>query len=309
MVKLRQTPQGDEIFLDHVGWFVADMDRARDVFSRLGFALTDYVAHANADPKGGPPVPSGTGNRCAMLGNGYIEILCAVPGLDTPLSKQLRDGLARYSGVHLIAFTVDDTEAAHDRLTAEGFTPGPVVHLRRPVELQDGKMGEVAFSVIRVAPDAMPEGRIQMLRQETPELAWQDRFVTRDNHLTVLTGVLLCVDDPQGIAVRYGSFTGRQAVGDGDYLIIGLDRGRLGFATPQRCRALLPGSDIPARPFMAAIGLQSNDLGATAEYLAANGIDTQTRDGMLYVAAEDTLGGGLVIHPEGAEWPPAEGGK
>ena len=60
---------------------------------------------------------------------------------------------------------------------------------------------------------------------------------------------------------------------------------------------------------MAAIGLQSNDLGATAEYLAANGIDTQTRDGMLYVAAEDTLGGGLVIHPEGAEWPPAEGGK
>lgn len=304
MDRPRQTPEGDEIFLDHVGWYVADMDEAGRVFPRLGFALTDYVAHANADPAGGPPVPSGTGNRCAMLGTGYIEILSAVPGADTALAEQLRFGLARHGGVHLIALTVDDAEVARDRLAAEGFAPQPVVHLRRPVELEDGKMGEVAFSVIRVGAEAMEEGRIQMLRQETPDLVWQDRFITRDNHITALTGVLLCVDEPEDVAARYGRFTGREASGAGDYCVIALDRGRFGFATPERVAKLLPGIEVPCTPFMAAIALASADVAATARFLNDNGVAVEEAGGMVHVGAGDALGAGLVIHRADAAWPP-----
>ena len=45
-----QTPAGNEIFLDHVGWFVPDMDTAGRQFEDLGFVLTPFVAQHNADP-------------------------------------------------------------------------------------------------------------------------------------------------------------------------------------------------------------------------------------------------------------------
>ena len=60
---LPQTPSGDQIFLDHVGWFVPDMEAAGRAFEALGFTLTPFVAQHNADPAGGPPNPAGTGNR------------------------------------------------------------------------------------------------------------------------------------------------------------------------------------------------------------------------------------------------------
>ena len=42
-----QTPGSNEIYLDHVGWFVPDMDEASEVFQRLGFPLTPFTVHMN----------------------------------------------------------------------------------------------------------------------------------------------------------------------------------------------------------------------------------------------------------------------
>ena len=38
-----QTPSGYEVFLDHVGWFVPDMDELAGAMERLGFILTPFV--------------------------------------------------------------------------------------------------------------------------------------------------------------------------------------------------------------------------------------------------------------------------
>ena len=229
---LPQTPAGNQIFLDHVGWFVPDMDAAGRQFEDLGFVLTPFVAQHNADPGGGPPVPAGTGNRCAMLRRGYLEILTASDGAETPLARQLNAAVARYTGLHLIAFTIDDADAAHTRLEAGGFAPLPPVHLRRPLELPDGGKAEVAFTVLRVPPGVMEEGRVQMLRQETPDLVWQEHLLARDNGIAALGGVLLCVDDPVAVSHRFSGFTGRGAPGGEDKRVIGLDRGRRGLGPP-----------------------------------------------------------------------------
>ncbi len=301
-----QTPGPGEIFLDHVAWFVPDIVRAEAAFTRLGFTLTPYAAQHNADPGGGPPKPAGTGNHCAMLEVGYIEILTAIPGMETPLADQLRTGIARYTGLHLIALTTDDAEAARARLLEAGFEPGETVHLRRPVETADGGEAEVSFSVIRVAPETMPEGRIQMLRQNTPELAWQDRFINRDNGITGLSGMLLCVSDPSEAADRFARYAGRRAAGSGEYSAVQLDRGRLGFATPDRCRELLPDVGIPCTPFMAAIGLAARDPLEARKYLTGHGIDSaMDTDSLIYVPAIESMGATLVIHPDDMEWPPA----
>ncbi len=303
-----QTPGPGQVFLDHVGWFVADIDRAEANFTRLGFTLTPFSAQNNADPLGGAAKAAGTGNHCAMLGQGYLEILTAIPGMVTPLAEQLRAGIARYNGIHLIALTIDDAEAAGRRLEEHGFAPEPVVHLRRPVETADGGAAEVAFSVVRLAPGAMPEGRVQMLVQRTPELAWQDRFITRDNGVTGLFGVLLCVTDPAEAADRFARYAGKSAAGDQAYSSVQLDRGRLGFVTPDRCRELLPEAGIPCTPFIAAIGLAALDPAATGKFMSGRGVDTAAgADGLVHVPAMEAMGATLVIHPAGEEWPPSAG--
>jgi hypothetical protein len=301
-----QTPSGDQIFLDHVGWFVPDIEAAGRQFEALGFVLTPFVAQKNADPKGGPPVPAGTGNRCAMLGRGYLEILAATEGVDTKLAQQLNAAVARYTGLHLIAFTVDNTESAHTRLEAGGFHPQPPVHLRRPLALADGGQAEVAFTVLRVPPDAMEEGRVQMLRQETPDLVWQDHLLARDNGIVALGGVLLCVDDPIEASDRFARFTGRAAQGHAGYRVIDLDRGRLGFATAKTCEALAPGLAIPAIPFIAAVALQAENPGVIKELCAARdiGLLDDAGDGTVRIDPAAAAGAAMIVFGPGTVWPP-----
>ncbi len=186
------------------------MDAASGAFARLGFPLTPFTIHRNEDAAG-ERVPTGTANRCAMLRRGYLEILTDVAGLDTPFARAHREAVARHEGLHLIAYSVDDTDAEARRLEEAGFAPRPVAHLRRPMPVDGGGEEEAAFSVLRVPPGTMAEGRMQILRHETPDLVWQDSAIARDNALAGLAGVLVCTDDPAEAAARHARFTGREA--------------------------------------------------------------------------------------------------
>src|SRR5262245_5199094 len=58
----RQLPLGEEIFLDHVGHFVADREAASHALVRSGFAPTPVSVQVNPDG-----TLTGTGNICAMF--------------------------------------------------------------------------------------------------------------------------------------------------------------------------------------------------------------------------------------------------
>ena len=300
-----QTPSGSEVFLDHVGWFVPDMDELAGAMERLGFILTPFVAQQNADPNGAEPVLTGTCNRCAMMHRGYLEFLTAVPGEETPLSQQLAASLDRYHGLHLVAFTIDDSAGAHERLSAGGFTPQDPVHLRRPLTLGDGRQAEVAFTVLRVPPEKMPEGRIQMLRQETPDLVWQENIIARDNGIIALGGVILCVDNVNEASNRFSRFVGKDIEGTSDYRSLSLDRGRLGFATAKELTERLPGLNVPTTPFIATVCLKSGNFDKTRSFLTKAEISTsRLSDHALLVSPEEACGAGIIIYDESDEWPP-----
>jgi Glyoxalase-like domain len=72
----RQLPQGDEIFLDHVGYFVADLEAAGRQLERLGFQVSPLNVQCNANERGAL-LPTGTSNRLALLDRGFIEVLAA----------------------------------------------------------------------------------------------------------------------------------------------------------------------------------------------------------------------------------------
>lgn len=296
-----QIPAPGQVFLDHVGWFVADLSAAGNAFERLGFRLTPYTEHRNATEEAGS-VPSGTANRCAMLEHGYLELLAAVRATSTVLACQLRAALARYEGVHLIAFAAGDIDVERARLAEAGFEPQPVVDLRRPIECEDGSEKMAAFSVVRVPPDRMPEGRIQFVAHRTPALVWQPGSTAHENAIDALTGILVVVADSAGTAARYAGFTGGKprAVRDGVAAIV-LERGRIAFidANSRRARG---GSANPSPPFMGAIALRSRDLAATRAYLARQRIRlVADADDHLIVDPQDAAGAELIIHADGAD--------
>src|SRR6202051_325966 len=90
----RQLPLGEEIFLDHVGHFVADPQAASRALARAGFAPTPISIQGNPAPSGGPPRPTGTGNVTAMLDRGYLEVLFKTA--DTALGREFDAAMARY---------------------------------------------------------------------------------------------------------------------------------------------------------------------------------------------------------------------
>jgi hypothetical protein len=258
--------------------------------------MTPFTVHTN-EQVDGSRVPSGTANRCAMIARGYLEVLVSVPDVDTAIARQLRTGLSRYTGLHLIAFTVGDADSAVGRLRAAGFQPEPPIALRRPMPLDDGGEGTAAFSVIRFPDGAMDEGRIQILTQDTPDIVWQPSVTADENALDMLSGILLCVADPSEAAQRYARFVGHRAdFADGVYRI-SLDRGGLAICGPDACRRLLPDVPIPDLPFMPAVSIRSGDIERTAAFLAGQGVPFDKRaDGRIIVPPEAGMGATLVLH-------------
>jgi hypothetical protein len=187
----RQRPPEGALYVDHVSHFVEDLDAAAQVFESLGFRVTPVSVQRT------PEGPVGASNRCVMLEEGYIELLS--PTHDTPAANRMRALMARYPGVHLACFGTPDAEQEHQRLAAHGFAPQPLVNLERKTP-----EGTVRFKVVRTAPEAMPEGRIQFVEQMTPEVIWREADVNPFG----LAEVFVAADDVAETAARWAEFAG-----------------------------------------------------------------------------------------------------
>jgi hypothetical protein len=288
----RQLPLGEEIFLDHVGHFVRDPDAAARALARAGFAPAPISVQTSADGDGRARL-TGTGNVTAMLRRGYIETLFKTA--DTPLGRELDTAMARYPGVHLAAFAVADAVKAHRRLADSGFQMRPLVELQRPVDTGDltGEgLGTAAFTVARVEPSEMPEGRIQMLTHHTENMVWQPRWLSHPNGALGLTSVMIVVADVTEAAARFARFTGRKARTSAFGQKIDLDRGRVELVTADAFMQMLPEIPIPSLPFMGAYGIRVKSLAILQDILARGGLKTRrSADGLLAQFPEE-LGNG-----------------
>jgi Glyoxalase-like domain len=151
------------VALDHAGVVTRDLVALAQQYERLGFALTPIARQADGR----------IGNRCVMLRYGYIELLAVVD--PNAGSATLARFLARYVGVHILAFAIDDTQAVLERLRGGDASLSSVVEFERAIDDADPSGPRARFALIRV-PD-QPEGRINLVRHLTPELLWQERFL------------------------------------------------------------------------------------------------------------------------------------
>lgn len=304
VTKSRQLPEGEAIFLDHVAHFVPDMAAAHQDLNRLGFVQTPYTLHTNM--VGEPPqsVPSGTANRCVMLNEGYLEFI-SVSDPSTPLGERTARQMARYVGLHLIAFSTAEPEAAQGRLTLTGFHPDPLVHLRRPVTLPDGGEGEAAFTCVRVRAQDMPEGRVQFVTHHTEAEVWQQRWMNHGNGIVALRDVVVVGERLDKTAARYCWFLDRGSAKPVTNHLwrVALDRGGVVLADPDGLEAVMPGIELPDVPFIAGYGLLSGDLAATRAFLAERGFAPVEHGASLILHLPDSLGGTLVIAERETDFP------
>jgi hypothetical protein len=293
----RRLPVGDEIFLDHVGHFVADPEAASRALARAGFAPTPVSVQVNPDLAGGMPRPTGTGNVTAMLDRGYLEVLFKTA--DTPLGREFDAAVARYRGVHLAAFAAADAGATHARLAQSGFRMEPLVAMQRPVGTAEGE-DVAAFSIVRLAPGQMPEGRIQTLTHRTEHTVWQPRWLSHGNGAHALLDVVIAEADPDEAAARFRRFLGRESCAGPFGPAFQLDRGHVQLVAASSLAGLFPKLAIPDLPFMAAYAIAVGSLDQAAVSLRAGGVDFEWNDACLVAPFPDTLGTGCWVFVEDA---------
>ena len=287
----RQLPLGPEIFLDHVGHFVADADAASRALARAGFAPAPKSIQM-ADGQ-----LTGTGNVTAMLERGYIEVLFKTA--DTALGREFDASLARYRGLHLVALAVADANAARAQLAANGFRVRPIVELKRPVATATGE-STAGFTVARVEEGQMREGRIQYLTHHTEDAVWQKRWLAHPNGARALMDVVVAVSDVDEAAARYVRFLAHEAVPTNMGRSIFLERGGIQLVNAANLARVLPGLSAPALPFIAGYAIRVDSLAHVETLLRSGGVAAERSGRTLVVPFPAQLGQGAWLFAERA---------
>ncbi|MBR0644775.1 VOC family protein [Plastoroseomonas hellenica] len=260
--------------LDHVGLCVTDPRPIWEAYEGLGFTLSPEARQSGRRTPDSPVEPYGTGNRCALFREGYVEILGILdPGL---FDNGVKRFVARYEGAHIIALAVADEQAALARLRRAGIDIPGVSHLERPVDAPDGPRARFA----RLPVPEAPEGRLQLIRHLTPELVWQDRWLEHANRAVALDSVTLVAAEPAESAARLSRLAGvalepdpaggfvLPLPGDPAAPVGGPKRPtRIRILPPDALGAVFPGVAVPALPFIAGFVIRTDDGNAAARRL------------------------------------------
>jgi catechol 2,3-dioxygenase-like lactoylglutathione lyase family enzyme len=272
--------------LDHIGIAAPDLAAAASVYERLGFNLTALQQQAGPLEPDGPVVLWGSANRCAMLEEGYLEIIGIVdPAL---YDNQLGQFLARYHGIHIMALGVDDAEAQLKRLRQAGLAVKGIRPMQRKVATPSGE-SEVRFKRVPLA-DA-PEGRIQLIEHLTPELMWQAHLLAHPNRVVALTETVLCVADIAVAEDRFRRLTGIVPLRHGAARIFAFASGRLVLCDPASLRDFMTEATPPTLPWFAGFSVATDDGNAAVrQILRRNGVPHAEHGAVLVVPPEAACG-------------------
>lgn len=255
--------------LDHVAVAAKDLGALHAAYERLGFRLTPLSQQSGAVRPGEPDQLWGTANRCAFLRSGYIELLGILePSL--PLNR-LDQLLARYEGMHVLAFGTRDAEATASRLGV------PMARLARQVQGE-----KVAF---RLARTGFPEGRVQFCQHLSREVLWAPRWLDHPNGALALVEAFVEVADPEEAAGRYARALGVTPV---------RSDGAFRFRLAPGALTIRGAADASTLPFMAGFAVAVESLNRARRLLDEAEVEYETgNDGL--VVDRSTAGGATCI--------------
>lgn len=213
---------GDIDSVNHIGLAVRDLDAASSLYETMGFSLSPLSVHQGSSKPGAPVEPMATGNRCAVFGVNYIELL----GIVNPGKMDWGWGrfVDRFEGAHIICYGCGDAAVVNDRVAGNGIGTSGVIRLQRDIDVEGQGMRTARFDCVHFDGEATPEGLIQAAYHHNPEYVHQPRYQGHANGATDLAEVTLCMMDAEAAARRYEKLTGQAAKADGEGWIIDLPR-------------------------------------------------------------------------------------
>lgn len=284
--------KGDIDSLHHAGLVVRSLDAAVATYEKLGFMFSPLSMHRVGLKPGAPVEPAGTGNRCAIFQNNFLEVAAHI--IKDKYSFGIPEFLARYEGLHIICFGADDIRTVHARATRDGIAASDMVLVERNVDTLQGERMMQADS-IHFPKAENPEGLVQAAQHLTREYVLQPRYMNHRNGAVSLTEVIVCVETPAMVQAKYERYTGRRGERRGQTRVVELPSSRLTIVGPDELGTVLPGCKAPSIPFMAGFTVASRDLAATRRVLKEGRIPVGEHEGRLIVVPEHACGSAVVF--------------
>jgi catechol 2,3-dioxygenase-like lactoylglutathione lyase family enzyme len=265
--------------LDHVVINARDdMDRAENVYRRLGFTLTERGYHS-----------LGSMNHLAMFGTDYLELI-AIPAGATSGRLDLLDYAPGLNG---LVFGTEDSAATYAELHEAGVPVDPPVEFTRPVKVGDQTL-DARFRTIRMKPGVVTYGRVYYCHHFTRNLVWRDEWRHHANGTVAVVRATIVEPDPARSAKLYADMFGANVVREiegGCAVIVG--NSRFDILTADALGAEVGADALPdavGRPaYMAGLTFRTTSLNTAAAALRQGSIPYTERRGRLVVPAREAV--------------------
>jgi catechol 2,3-dioxygenase-like lactoylglutathione lyase family enzyme len=187
---------------DHLVLAARDLDRQRDFYARLGFALTPRAQH-----------PFGTANSLVQLQGNFLELLSvadpaaitrAVPGKFS-FGAYNQDFLDKHEGFSMLVLASKDAAADAVEFKNLGLDAYELFRFGREATLPDGSKARVEFSLAFVTEPSMPGAVFFTCQQHAPQYFWRPEYQRHANGALRIAEVVMSAGDP----ARYQTFFSR----------------------------------------------------------------------------------------------------
>jgi hypothetical protein len=308
--------------IHHVGHVVRDMRKALELYRRLGFDCAPPAYPIISRAEGEPPKPFGAANTHATFLCNFVELVTVVSD-DAPLPHDavliplhvpapalprvletiartvatLAAGLARFEGLHILAFQTDDVAASAAQFDSDGVTHSGANIVQRQIETAAGlQVAPVRY--LEIDQEPVPEGRLAIVENPPPEILRAQSHMNHPNGAIALVESLLCVADREidSYAQRYRRYLGGDARAEGTARMFDLQDSRITIAPASSLGAFLPGEAAGELPAFVAYAVKVCDLPATEALLRRNGVPVALSPaGDIFVPARSALGAAVIF--------------
>jgi len=277
--------------IDHLVLSVRDLEKAREVYSRLGFTCTPNAQH-----------PWGTANFLVQLQGCFLEILTVDRPelLSDPAKGEFSFGrfnesyLAKREGFSMLV--LESTDAATDRedFRAKGVKTYAPFGFSREAVLPDGQFVTVSFSLTFVTDRAAPAVGYFTCQQHAPEYFWKPEYQTHANGALGVAETVLMSENPRLHREFLEKFSGSLDSVAGDERIgVATRRGTLAAMAPDAVaeawgEAVDTGSCETPRLVAFVVSVES--LKAVESRLRDNDFAFERRGGRLIVDGDGLFG-------------------
>ena len=266
--------------IDHLVIAVRDLERARDAYARMGFAVA---------PRGRHTELKSVNHTIMFAADDYLELLAVEE--PHPSTAHYSDFLAGREGMAAVALKANDARAARDLLNGTGFTAAEPVDFGRPVELPEG-VRDARFTITQIDPARTPGGRFFLCQHHSRDVVWRPDHMVHDNSATGLAALVVAADEPDAVAGTLAPLFGTAVEDRGTVRVVPTGDTPILVAKPGALRWAWTADPLltAPRPFLAGAVVRVADLDRAQQALQKSKFPTVVGNGVLRVSSASAAG-------------------